>query len=292
MTPEELEKRRQRSSSETLIISKADEGFRVYSPTNVSKVYLVSGLPEVPTCTCPDFQHHRTDPEWRCKHVLAVLRRLEESRPAQTISSSAEEEFAREAKEVPEHDAEEPEETERGLPQMVIKRSVSPDGRIDALSVEFSLPVDGNSADMVEAKARGIIELQRRIIGHFTPEGRNTPAGSTQAHEPETPSEALPARMVEIGGMDGRWGRRLFITVEANGRRLRVFGSQQQLAEHISAAGFPELTHHITEGTHLDIPCRVTTRPSRDGRYVNVEKVLPAPEPQQARRRTPWYQAY
>jgi hypothetical protein len=56
----------ERAENERLIISLNDEGsFRVYSPANPTRSYTVSGTPEGPTCTCPDFEKYRNDPEWK-----------------------------------------------------------------------------------------------------------------------------------------------------------------------------------------------------------------------------------
>ena len=82
--------------------------------------------------------------------------------------------------------------------------------------------------------------------------------------------------MVAVGGMDGRWGRRLFLTIEADGKMLRLFGTEKRLAEAITAAGFPDVAKKVAEGLTLDLPCRVVTVPSPDGRFQNVERVLPA----------------
>ena len=79
--------------------------------------------------------------------------------------------------------------------------------------------------------------------------------------------------------MDDRYGRRLFLVVQSNGSMLRLFGSAKQLADALAAAGFPDYAHHVTEGTALDLPCRIVTKPSPDGRYQNIERVLPAGPP-------------
>jgi hypothetical protein len=51
----------------------------------------------------------------------------------------------------------------------------------------------------------------------------------------------------------------------------------------IIAAGFPQLAERVDEGKQLNAPCRVVTKPSEDGKYVNVKQVLPVeqPRPQQ-----------
>ena len=74
--------------------------------------------------------------------------------------------------------------------------------------------------------------------------------------------------------MEGKWGRRLFITVQVNGETTRIFGSRKQLAETLGAAGSPRAPETITEGMELNLPCRVTTKPSPDGRFVNIDRVF------------------
>src|SRR5260370_32983027 len=59
--------------AETWVISRTEEGFRVYSPSDPTKSYIVGGGPDDPTCTCPDFQHHEGDPRWRPQPMRAVL---------------------------------------------------------------------------------------------------------------------------------------------------------------------------------------------------------------------------
>src|SRR5437867_5554598 len=72
MTQAHLETRKERSENGALIASATEEGFRVYAVQNPSKVYLVKKEGDQWTCTCPDFEFHKGDTTWRCKHVLAV----------------------------------------------------------------------------------------------------------------------------------------------------------------------------------------------------------------------------
>src|SRR5436189_4891494 len=72
MTQAQLEVRKERSENGALIASQTEEGFRVYAVRNPSKVYLVKKEGDQWTCTCPDFEFHKSDSTWRCKHVLAV----------------------------------------------------------------------------------------------------------------------------------------------------------------------------------------------------------------------------
>lgn len=184
-----------------------------------------------------------------------------------------------------------------GLSHLLIKRSVSPDGRIDSLSVEFALPVDKIPATEIPSQAQKVLELQSGIVNGFL-NGKGNGNGKDQAHPPDngkgngqntvTESKAngaMEARMLDISGMNGKWGRRLFINVlAADGRAMKLFGNKKLLAEQITAAGFPEKSDNLTEGVHLNLPCRVVTKPSEDGRYLNIEKVLPMETPQTERR--------
>ena len=72
MTQAQLETRKERSENGALIASATEEGFRVYAVRNPSKIYLVRKEGDQWTCTCPDFDYHKGDITWRCKHVLAV----------------------------------------------------------------------------------------------------------------------------------------------------------------------------------------------------------------------------
>ena len=279
MTQQQLEKRQERATTETLVISRTEEGFRVYSPAYPTKSYIVSGSPEAPVCSCPDFEHHQGDGEWRCKHILAVLEHVAkpDSCVPQTESHRDEERGAiqEEAGAKPKRKRLVP--AANGIPQMLIKRSVSPDGRIDSLSVEFSCPVEKIPVGEIRSKAEGILDLQSDVIESFL--SRNGRGAKEEA--PASPQNgAVPAKMLSIGGMDGKWGRRLFINVQANGQTLKLFGNRKQLGEALTTAGYPYLADHVNEGASFNLPCRIITKPSGDGRYTNIEKVLPVPMPQ------------
>jgi hypothetical protein len=161
----------------------------------------------------------------------------------------------------------------QGASQMLLKRSVSPDGRIDSLSVEFSCSVEDATDKEIDARAERFLYLQSGIMQGFMEQ--NGKAEKKQKPASENHDGSIPAQMLTVGGMPGKWGRRLFINVDANGQTLKLFGNKKQLAEDIVAAGFPDLSEHIVEGTKLNLPCRVVTKPSDDGKYVNIERVLP-----------------
>src|ERR1019366_2206938 len=65
--------------------------------------------------------------------------------------------------------------------QMLIKRSVSPDGRIDSVSVEFSMPVSDQTETEIKAKALKSLYLQREIVTSFLKlNGHTVPAAPAQ----------------------------------------------------------------------------------------------------------------
>jgi hypothetical protein len=154
---------------------------------------------------------------------------------------------------------------------MLLKRSVSPDGRIDSLSVEFSCPIGKVTADELKLRAERMLALQGEIAAGFLKTNGKEPKDGNGAES------AVPAQLLAVASMPGKWGPRLFINVLANGQVLKLFGSEKQLAEAVSAAGFASVADHLADGFALNLPCRVVTRPSRDGKYINVERVLPAP---------------
>src|SRR5207247_9184357 len=72
-----------------------------------------------------------------------------------------------------------------GSTQMLIKRSVSPDGRIDSVSVEFSMPVSDISNGQIKDKALKILQLQKEIVGTFLKlNGQKAPANATPTPAP------------------------------------------------------------------------------------------------------------
>lgn len=273
MTIPEADQREERTQNETLIIAQTDQGYRVCSPLKPATQYVVSGIPDAPQCTCPDYEYHRSELGWRCKHILAVL---------QSTTSPQRQQAEAEADAGPANAAAPKQQENRqrklgparnGQSQMLLKRSVSPDGRIDSLSVEFSCPVASQSLSEIKEKAENTMALQSAIVASFLQ--RNGNPQSRPATPPAEPSEAVPAQMLSMSAQDTKWGRRLFIAVQVNGQTIKLFGTPQQLAAHVTAAGFASVAPHLQEGMDLNLPCRVVTKPSKDGRYLNIEHVYP-----------------
>ncbi len=279
MNNEKLEQRTERAGTEPLVISQVNGSFRVYSATKPGTTYMVSGSPEAPACTCPDFERHRSEPGFSCKHILAVLNQfdplaVEERKAIQTEGQSK--------------DKNDAPAKANGTPQMVLKRSVSPDGRIDSLSVEFACPIDQVTAGEIKSRALHTLKLQSEIVqsfldtrkngnGHHVEAGGN---GNGDGSVSETDG-SVSAKMINIGGLDGQWGRRLFINFQFNGNNAKLFGTRKQLAAALTTAGYPDIAANVAEGMQLNLPCRIATKPSEDGRFLNVEKVFPVAAPQQ-----------
>jgi hypothetical protein len=146
--------------------------------------------------------------------------------------------------------------------------------------VEFSMPVSDISNGEIKQRALSTLELQKEIVGAFLK--LNGPKASPvliQRSEPSKPGngDGKPAfaLMTDIGKVNGKWGERYCINFAVDGHRSRLFGSAKQLAEHIVAAGYVIAPESIEEGLRLNLGCRVVTKPSDDGKYLNVEKVLP-----------------
>lgn len=267
MSTQSVEARRRNGTDDPLAISQTEDGFRVYAAGEPGKTYLVTGSPEAPACTCSDFEHDGK----HCRHIVAVLQTVAPANGRQQTEGyeSGERSAIREEAlpAVPVVDS---------AAQMLLKRSVSQNGRIDSLSVEFSCPVDGARASEITSKAARLLALQDGIVARFL---KAPSTGGSDAPPPPNgngaPNGVVSAEMLRIGGITTKWGRRLFISVQANGEALKLFGSRKQLAEAIVATGCPQMAERIDEGVSLNIPCRVTTKPSEDGRYCKIDRVLP-----------------
>jgi hypothetical protein len=156
---------------------------------------------------------------------------------------------------------------------MRVKRSVSPDGRINSLSVEITAPLDRLDPDELARRAREIVVGEGKVIEVFL----GTAQANAAATEPNSDAaEWTPAQIAAIGGMNTEWGRRLFLVFQVNGETARVFGSPRKLASLLSSAGVKLKESEIEEGLELNVPCRVTTGRTPDGRFLSIEQVLPA----------------
>jgi hypothetical protein len=281
MTQEKFDVRLKRAEKELLVISPPDtnNAWRVRSAHNPSQHYLVSGDGEGLRCDCPDFESHSEDPSWNCKHMLAV----------QNYQAKTQDHEKREAKRESYEDAERaaiqtetvPQPEDPGLrkpqAQMLVKRSLSPDGRIDSISLEFSFDVREESAGDIKSRALKALKLQTEIVQSFLgsakANGRGNDAVRTNGDGRNT-NGTVAARMLDIGIAQTAYGERVFVNFDVSGRRARLFGSEQTVLEAIAAAGKRLGADAIAHGLMLNLPCRVITE--QNGKYLNVTKVFAA----------------
>jgi len=278
MTEGQFEVRKQRAEREVFVITSAPEGWRVRSAGNPSRFYTVSTNGAGLHCTCPDFEKHAAqDPAWQCKHVLAVEGHQPRNGTGDVQAQrETDEERAAIQNEAPA--AAPPTASEPDATQMLIKRSISPDGRIDSVSIEFSFALIGLTDGEVKVRALKTLKLQTEIVKSFLNGGNAKPtATKTSASTPPKTNGVTFGRLIDVGVSNGQYGERFFLNVQVNGRRARFFGSVDQIAKAITAAGEQIYATAIEPGMRLDLPCRVVTQLTSDGRYLNVTQVLPLP---------------
>ena len=271
MNENELARRQERAQTETFIVAKTDEGFRICSPLAPANQFVVRPDGDILRCTCPDYQHHADDPEWRCKHILAVENYQAMQNHRASGNGSAGEPAPAENPAPTDPPKQRKTSARNGEATMLIKRSISPDGRIDSLSVEFSCPVGKTTTEEIKQCAEKSLKLQTEIIGGFL---KASGRGNGQVNSPSN-GGAVAAQLLGVGGLNGKWGRRLFLNVLVNGQTpSKLFGTPKELGEAITAAGFPQHATTVAEGLLFNLPCRVITR--QNGKYLDIERVLPA----------------
>lgn len=255
-------------NGQTYVSTRTDRGVRVYSPQNPRQSHYVTGNAAEPACTCNDFSQHGD-----CGHLGAAAHLLPANGPDQKSDAC------------------------KGAQTVLVRRSVSPDGKINSLSVEFSFDVSNALVSEIRVKAEKTLALQTALIQSFLASapkvekqscapsrtGRNGNNGHSgngykgngnDQHNGHNGNGAVPARLVGVGGMTTRFGYRTFIDVDCEGGNIKLFGNRKQLGEAIIAAGFPQMARNIADGVELNLPCRVLL--SRDGQYPKIEKVLAA----------------
>ncbi len=250
---------REATKNGPLVVSRTEEGFRVYAIRDRFTIYTVKDG----TCTCPDFAARSDIP---CEHLRAAER-------FEAMTNGSRDTGAQTKGEPPVNN------DGNAEAQIVLKRSVSPDGRIDSLSVEVGFPAESLSVAEIKTRAEKALAIQHEIAGRFLG-GASKGNGVSRSNGATVPASGngdgtLPAEVLYVGGMNGRFGRRLFLVIRTDDRNLRVYGNPKQLSEHLLAAGIVGYDGRINEGLELKVPCRVVTKPSEDGRYLNVERLLP-----------------
>jgi len=299
-------------SEASFLIAKTDIGYRVVTPFDPSKNYLVRIMNGRLTCNCPDFEAKKADSTYSCKHIAAVVeydsKRCDASGENDQDAEPSIDPFDEETGEAwgesfhEEQAFEEPAEADAWLPpenprpestvicpaaHMMIKRSLSPDGKIDSISIELDYDAELDRADEVKTRAVRALQLQTEIVreyfnSNYSPEPPAKPNIAALAASPIAGIESQLALLRDIGSMNSKWGRRFYINVEVSGKILKLFGTEKQLSAYIAEAGVAVPRSQIIEGKVLNIPCRVITKPSSDGRYLNVEQVFEAERPKRA----------
>jgi len=199
MTHEQFDVRLKRAEKELFVISPADDGWRVRSAHNPSQHYLVSGDGEGLRCDCPDFETHSEDPNWSCKHMLAVQNyqtktQDHEKREAKRESYEHPERAAIQTETVPQRES----TTEKSQAQMLVKRSLSPDGRIDSISLEFSFDVREERAGDIKSRALKALKLQTDIVESFLGSVKSNSRGNGHSNARQA-NGAVAARMLDLG---------------------------------------------------------------------------------------------
>lgn len=248
-----------RVGNQPFVLVKEDSGYRVYSPLTPKESYLVKGLPDRPTCSCRAFQERGADPEFLCEHLEAAFQAAQSNNGAGSDTQAAA-------------------GFQGGDRHMLLKRSVSPDGRIDSLSVEFALPLGDLTSRDIRQRASKVLELQTAIVSGFLGgHGDGNGNGPRKANgNPGENAPGVPAQMLGIESVQTRRGPCLCLSLDVGGRHLKIFGAFDRLGEVLTYAGYGHLASRVDHGMVLNLPCRVTLKKTEDGRYQRVDRVFPA----------------
>ncbi len=263
MTNDTFPKRIAQVGSDTFVIAREGDEFRMYAPGNPAEVSTVRISDKDTVCTCTEFIEKGGDPEFRCKHILAI-QKIPNAPPIPS------------AVRVPSH-APEPQtrvSSGNGARRMLLKRSCSPDGRIDSLSVEFSLPVGSESDTALVEAANAALAIQSVIIAGFL--GKESNGNGKDKTEGVAGNSLKPAKIVAYGFRPTRWGQRSALIFDVNGERLTVFGSRDRIGQVLGFAGYPGVAGDLSSPFETNLSCQVTVKKSEDGKYLNVDRVYPA----------------
>lgn len=277
---EQLVDKRKPGTRPGLKLTKTDRGYQVKSGP---KTYDISNEDDKLLCDCPDFQsHYATDPNYCCKHVLAILADFEEQQScvASTIAEpettpTSEKGKGNGTSKVPLYPSLHAVATPSKQAHMLIKRSLSGDGRIDSISLEIDFGLV-NDEETVKLQALKALSLQDTIIKEFI---ATTHQSKEHLLEPpevvcptsEVPEDVLDGIMTKVGIAQSK---SYYIIVELpEGKTAKLFGNQSYLSHQIAQAGFSFPAEKIVEGVVLNIPCKVTT--VLNGKFINIDKVFP-----------------
>ncbi len=263
------------SEKKVFVTQQTPDGFCVYEPSDPHTLYLVQGIPEKPSCSCGEFQANRNNPSFRCEHITAVY-----GQRASGAQSNAVHQGSGNNKSGNENGFATPivytdEDLSVPHPQMQIKRSVSPDGRIDSLSVEFHCPVDLDDAEDVIQQAQQSLHLQAQIMESFRREQPAQQPQSVNHGHGNNYSNGTIVQLTHIAGRQTKYGWRMYINVRINGQNALLFGTKQKLGEYLNDAGYPEMARDIREGNQLNVQCQAILKQNNNDRYPTIEKLFP-----------------
>jgi hypothetical protein len=262
MTNDTFPKRIAQVGSDTFVIAREGDQFRMYAPGNPAEVSTVRITDKETVCTCTEFIEKGGDSEFRCKHILAVQKIPNATRIPSAVR-------------VPSH-APEPQtsvSSGNGARHMLLKRSISPDGRIDSLSVEFSLAVGSESETEMVEKANAALAIQSVIIAGFL--GKESNGNGKDETKGVATNGLKAAKIVAFGFRPTKWGQRAALTFEVEGDRLAFFGSRERLREVLNFAGYPAVGKDLSTPFDTDLACQVTVKKTEDGKYTNIDRVYP-----------------
>ncbi|KAF0225018.1 MAG: hypothetical protein FD167_4915, partial [bacterium] len=234
---------------------------------------------------CSDFEQKRKeDSSYYCKHILAALAdfEAEQSCVSATKSDTTEQPNGKVGSpskpngiaKVPIAFPVKQVSTPSTQTHMLIKRSLSGDGRIDSISVEIDFGLADEDETVIKTQALKALKLQDTIIKEFigvdqTKEDLPEPP-QVVAPAVNVPEETVDAIMTKVGITQSK---SFYITFELpEGKTAKLFGNQKYLSNQIAVAGFSFPAEKIVEGIVLNIPCRVTT--ILNGKFINVDRVF------------------
>jgi hypothetical protein len=263
-----------------LKLTRTTQGYLVRSG---SKTYEVTVEDDAISCNCSDFeQKQKENTTYHCKHISAVLADFEAQQSCASAttsehtngSSSKANGSAKVSAIFPGRQAPIPSKQSH----MLIKRSLSGDGRIDSISVEIDFGFTEEDEAGIKTQALKALKLQDTIIKEFigvddTKEDLPEPPQIVMPNS-SIPQETLDCIMTKVGVAQSKWGTSFYITFELpEGKTAKLFGSQKYLSNQIAVAGFHFPPEKIVEGIVLNIPCRATT--VLNGKFINIDRVFP-----------------
>lgn len=237
---------------ETLTVEPTLRGFRVSSQSQNDPEYQVVIQSNRFVCDCGHF-----DDATNCDHIRAVLQHLAVERQERLTKNQM------------------PERSSDASPAtMSLRRSISPDGKIDSLSIEFTSPVDHTSFADIVARALSMLKLQSVVTTEFLVSKK---AGRTTENQNGHSSQVLVAnaRMLRIGEVATKRDRPLFLEFFLEDHGARLFGTPDELAQAVADAGYSYAPQDICDGLKLDVDCQVLVKPARNPLYTEILKILP-----------------